>query len=156
MSIAQQKVRTFALLYWVLRVSTPTSSNTCRKFTLMVRTFAIFRTHNSNCREMKGSLIKQMLIYVCCLSVVLCHRLIYLLYLSLSPFPECSGAPLGEGRGFYCFKICLLSTFSSTVICWIAIWLSFWRRSPCGRPSLIKTALRFSMLLKQINWLIVA
>ena len=26
-----------------------------------------------------------MLIYVCCLSVVLCHRLIYLLYFCLSP-----------------------------------------------------------------------
>ncbi len=41
-----------------------------------------------------------MLIYVCCLSVVLCHRLIYLLYFCLSPFPECSEAPLGEATIF--------------------------------------------------------
>lgn len=33
---------------------------------------------------------------------------------------------VGKRRGlYYAFKICLLSTFSSTVICWIAIWLSF-------------------------------
>ena len=55
---------------------------------------------------------------------------------------------------YYAFNICLLSTFSSTVICWMAIWLSFWRRSPCCRPSLIKTAFRFSILLKQINCLL--
>ena len=65
---------------------------------------------------------------------------------------------VGEVRpdSIYAFNICLLSTFSNTVICWIAILLSFWRRSCCGMPSLIKTALRFSILLKQINWLIVA
>ena len=63
---------------------------------------------------------------------------------------------VGASVLFYAFNICLLSTFSNTVICWIAIWLSFWRRSPCGRPSLMNTAFRFSILLKQINWLIVA
>ena len=62
------------LSYWFSRASTPICANIRRKSTLTVWTFAIFRTHNSNCREVKGSLIKQMLIYVCCLSVVLCHR----------------------------------------------------------------------------------
>ena len=56
----------------------------------------------------------------------------------------------------YAFNICLLSTFSNTVICWMAIWLSLCKRSCCGIPSLIKTAFRFSMLLRQINWLMVA
>ena len=39
-----------------------------------VRTFAIFRKTITICGRLNLSLIKQMLIYVCCLSVVLCHR----------------------------------------------------------------------------------
>jgi hypothetical protein len=41
-----------------------------------------------------------------CFSIFICF------YICLSPFPECSEAPLGEERVFYPFKICLLSTFS--------------------------------------------
>ena len=39
-----------------------------------VWTFAIFRKTITICGRLNLSLIKQMLIYVCCLSVVLCHR----------------------------------------------------------------------------------
>ena len=112
----------------------------------------------SKCPSLKESLIKQMLIlYVVCL-LFLCHRRIFVYILIIVDFLFIAfSAPLYPKERQMCyFKICLLSTFSSTVICWMAIWLSFWRRSPCGRPSLIKTALRFSMLLRQINWLIVA
>lgn len=47
-----------------------------------VRTFAIFRKVNYNGPRLNVSSIKQMLIYVCCLSADLCHRRgLYLFYL---------------------------------------------------------------------------
>ena len=45
---------------------------------------------------------------------------------------------------------------SSTCICWMAIWLSFTNLSPCGTPSLISTALMFSIFERQMSSLIVA
>ena len=48
------------------------------------------------------------------------------------------------------------SPLSSTLICCMAIRLSLTRRSPCGRPWLMNTALRFSMFGRQISSLMVA
>ena len=51
----------------------------------------------------------------------------------------------------------ILSLFPSSIcICWMAIWLSFTRRSPWGIPSLMRTALMFSIFERQISSLIVA
>lgn len=54
----------------------PSMSNKCRKPTLIRERFALFGKHrNSNCREMNESSNKaNAFIYVCRLSVVLCHR----------------------------------------------------------------------------------
>ena len=51
----------------------------------------------------------------------------------------------------YSIKTFLSSMFSSTFICWIAILFNFSRRSICAKPSFIKTAFKFSILLRQIN-----
>ena len=56
----------------------------------------------------------------------------------------------------YYFKRFLPLFPSNTCICWIAIWLSFTKRSPWGIPSLIRTALIFSMFERQMSSLIVA
>jgi hypothetical protein len=63
------------------------------------------------------------IIYVCCLSVVLCHRQIFVYILIIVDFLFIAfSAPLYPKERQMCyFKICLLSTFSSTVICWMAI-----------------------------------
>ena len=45
---------------------------------------------------------------------------------------------------------------SNTCICCMAIWLSFTRRSACAMPSLMSTALIFSIFDKQMSSLIVA
>ena len=47
-------------------------------------------------------------------------------------------------------------TDSSTVICEMAIWFNFCRRSDCGIPSLIRTEFRDSILERQISWFTVA
>ena len=52
------------------------------------------------------------------LLVVLCHRLIYLLYFCLSPFPECSEAPLREGRNLFCHQLALDAADGGTMDNW--------------------------------------
>ena len=47
-------------------------------------------------------------------------------------------------------------TSSRIRICWMAISLSFRNRADCGMPSLIMTALMFSMFERQISWFTVA
>ena len=77
MSIAQQKVRTFAFI--ILGYSGFHSHHF--QYMQKVHTHSVniryISESDSNCGRMNSSLIKQMLIYVCRLSVVLCHRLIF-------------------------------------------------------------------------------
>ena len=77
MSIAQQKVRTFAFI--ILGYSGFHSHHF--QYMQKVHTHSVniryISESDSNCGRMNSSLIKQMLIYVCCLSVVLCHRRLF-------------------------------------------------------------------------------
>ena len=54
------------------------------------------------------------------------------------------------------FNSFLFPASSSTCICWMAMRLSRTSRSDCGRPSLMNTALRFSMFERQMSSLMVA
>ena len=57
---------------------------------------------------------------VCCSSVVLCHRRIFVcFYICLSPFPECSEAPLGEGRVFVVRLLAVLC--HRRIVCYMVI-----------------------------------
>ena len=75
-STTQQKVRTFAFI--ILGYSGFHSHHF--QYMQKVHTHGVniryISESDSNCGRMNSSLIKQMLIYVYCLSVVLCHRLI--------------------------------------------------------------------------------
>ncbi len=57
---------------------------------------------------------------------------------------------VGRGR-YYGFNICLLSTFSNTVICWMAIWLSLCFVGIDERAMVGVNLLRDKMLLDSVR-----
>ena len=66
-------------------------------------------------------------------------------------------SPTQKPEGLLCYFSSRRPPTSSRIrICWMAISLSFRNRADCGMPSLIMTALMFSMFERQISWFTVA